>query len=108
MKLPDKVIVGFKEYDVISETYRWAHNNERDGENCQEYHTITINTETSTAEVGVTLFHELLHLLYYNYNIKDEDDEERTVESLARGMAQLWRDNPEIIKSLDKCWKKGS
>ena len=44
--------------------------------------------------------HELLHAIWANYNIQDEDDEERTVSQLATGLTQVLLDNPELLKYI--------
>lgn len=53
--------------------------------------------------VAESLIHELLHAIYHNYVIYDEDKEERTVCTMAGGIAQVWLDNPELIAFLDAC-----
>lgn len=56
---------------------------------------IWLNTEVSSAQRVVEIFtHELLHGIYHIATITDADDEERTVTSLARGLASVYRDNP--------------
>jgi len=45
-----------------------------------------------------TLIHEILHAIYREYDISDEDDEETTVTRLANGLCQVSLDNPWIAK----------
>lgn len=44
-----------------------------------------------------TLFHEILHAMYYTYGIRSGDDEERTVAAISTGLVALFRDNPWLI-----------
>lgn len=47
---------------------------------------------------AATLLHEILHAIYYTQSISNDDDEERTVTAMANGLAQMWRDNPELTR----------
>lgn len=52
-----------------------------------------------------TLIHEITHAIYWYYDIQDEDIEERVVSKLGVGWAQVYRDNPELIKLISKLSK---
>ena len=45
-----------------------------------------------------TIMHELTHAIFFVYDIKDEDAEERTVRLMATGWVQIYRDNPALLK----------
>lgn len=45
-----------------------------------------------------TVIHELLHAVFWAYNIHDDDKEERTVSTVSVGLTQVFRDNPELVK----------
>lgn len=55
---------------------------------------------------AMTLLHELLHAVWtYNGLSKSEDEhvgEEAVVDALSRGLAQVWRDNPELFRWFSK------
>ena len=48
-----------------------------------------------------TLIHELGHAIYFYYGIEDEDLEEKTVNQMGTGWAQIWKDNPDLVKFLN-------
>jgi hypothetical protein len=41
------------------------------------------------------------------YNLEDQDNEERTVTTLAAAFACVWRDNPALFKWIDETIKAG-
>jgi len=49
-----------------------------------------------------TVLHELFHAIYHVYNIKDDDEEERTVHTLATGFTQVLLDNPQLVKYINE------
>ena len=56
---------------------------------------IWMNPETASAQRVVEVFtHELLHAIFHIAMIAETDDEERTVTTLARALADVYRDNP--------------
>ena len=46
--------------------------------------------------------HELLHVIWANYNIEDEDAQERTVSQMAAGLTQVLVDNPELLSYIQR------
>jgi hypothetical protein len=57
-------------------------------------------TFASPAQEAETFIHEILHAIWTTYNVKDEDKEERTVATLAIGLAQVLRDNKDLAEWL--------
>jgi len=56
---------------------------------------ITIQSDMPTPAKAVdTLIHEIMHAIFWAYNIADEDKEERTVASLGTALTALHLDNP--------------
>lgn len=53
-----------------------------------------------------TILHEILHGVYWQYNIKSEDDEERTVTAMSTGLTQVLLDNPDLVKWIVRETKK--
>jgi len=51
----------------------------------------------SASRAAETLLHEIMHGVYWAYGIDDKDDEERVVSTMAAGLQQVWRDNPELM-----------
>jgi len=62
---------------------------------------IRINTNIKKSHIKETLLHEILHGIYWSYNIHDEDKEERIVTTIAVGLSQVFTDNPKISKYLE-------
>lgn len=63
------------------------------------------NNFSSKRLAAVTLLHEIFHAIYWAQDIKSRDGEERTVEMMSSGFAQVWRDNPKLIEYLDGALK---
>ena len=49
-----------------------------------------------------TLLHETIHAIYHEYNIHDDDKEERIVTVFATGWQQVLTDNPDLTKLIQK------
>jgi len=47
-----------------------------------------------------TVWHEVLHAIYYWYDIQDEDTEERVVSKVALGTYRTLLENPELMEYL--------
>lgn len=45
-----------------------------------------------------TVLHEVIHAIYSEYNIKDDDGEEDTVQVVASGLTQVLHDNPKLLQ----------
>jgi len=67
-----------------------------------EHGTIFVSRELQPRfHLEVTL-HEVLHAIWHNYNMNDQDDEERTVSQMAMGLAQVLVDNPELLRYIKR------
>jgi hypothetical protein len=49
-----------------------------------------------------TLVHEINHAIYWVYNIKEGDDEERLVNTLSTAWTQVYVDNPEVLSYINQ------
>lgn len=47
------------------------------------------------------LMHEIIHAIYWAYSIDDKDKEERVVSLIGTGVAQVLRDNPNLVDLID-------
>ena len=88
--LPSSIRVGAVRYDlersdIPEESNRFAETTARN----QKIRFGTTTTPRRMAECGL---HELLHAIWFEYGISDEDKEERTVNVLATGLAQVLQD----------------
>jgi len=52
------------------------------------------------------LFHEIGHAIYWSYGILDEDKEERVVGAMASAWTQIFRDNPSLLRRMQKQLKE--
>ena len=51
-------------------------------------------------EVLCTLLHEINHAIFWAYLLQDDDKEERICDVMAVGWAQVYRDNPQIVRFI--------
>jgi len=59
-------------------------------------------THLEPALVAETLVHEINHAIWHEYNLQDDDREERIVHGFGTGWTQVWIDNPDLIKYITK------
>ena len=106
--LPDQVTLGGSTYTIIARDRRWE---------LEEYEThhlttagqcrwpdmeVDIVTEGQKAtEIANTLIHECLHLCYREFCIKAKRGEERTVTHLGFAITALYKQNPDLLTSID-------
>ena len=66
------------------------------------FHKTLIEIEASSSKQGAlhTLMHEIVHTIRYQAAIKPTEDEEYVCDSMAYGLIQLIKDNPELIKEI--------
>ncbi len=57
-------------------------------------------TFASEQQEAETLLHEVIHSAFAVMGIQDKDPHERTVSALSVGLAQIIRDNPDLIDWL--------
>ena len=48
-----------------------------------------------------TLIHELGHAIFFFYGLAEDSDEETVVNQMGIGWAQIWVDNPALVKFLN-------
>lgn len=102
MKLPSSVRVG--PYDIrilIADTLQMTAS-ARWGEFSSIEQAIRVDVGIATNAKAVdTVIHELLHAIWWAYQIRDDDKEERTVSMIALGWLALLRDNPDLLQWLN-------
>lgn len=94
-QLPDRVKVGPYTYS-IQVTYKeqnWGH-----VDHTQQR--ITVDQDMTPERQRVSLWHELKHAVNEITAIKDDDSEERFVQSSAPLEVQMLRDNPALVAYL--------
>ena len=98
MILPKSVRVGYRDYAVNEYDARMAEAERQWGWHSSGLHEIQVRLSgLRDSEIANTLLHEVLHAAYQVADIKQGDDEERTVTAIANQLTQVWRDNPELI-----------
>ena len=53
-----------------------------------------------------TLLHELFHAIHANFDLDDNSTEEEFTLATARGVAQLWYDNPKLMSWFGEIFSK--
>lgn len=61
---------------------------------------IRVDSSVNPMKVLDTLIHEINHAIYWAYGIEDEDKEERIVGTMATAWAQIYRDNPDLLRFI--------
>jgi len=61
---------------------------------------IEIDTSVPSFHVLDSFIHEITHAIYWCYNLRDGDSEEKVVSLIARGWQQVYRDNPDVLKFI--------
>ncbi len=109
MNLPSKIKVAcfdvkVEEFNPGAPASRMLH-----GEFSSIEMMIRIDTSTDKIKVVDTLMHEICHAICWAYGIEDEDKEERVVGTMATGLTQVYRDNPELLTFMqDKLHWQGT
>ena len=71
-----------------------------------DIHRIKLQKGQKWHEEANTLLHELLHAVWFCYNLGlDDDQEEKVVGTLANGLMELFARNPEVVKYFVKVWE---
>ena len=102
IKLPEKIKVANHVISVVDWETSMANAQGRHGEFSANELTIRVHTNQNMSHVKETLLHEIIHSVYWAYNIHDEDKEERIVTTMAIGLSQVMGDNPETFKYLNQ------
>lgn len=103
MKLPEKIKVGYADISIhpmksLEGLSHGCYGHFSESELC-----IRIITDMSPMVVMNTLIHEVFHACFFVGGLQDDDDEERTVNTLANVYSQVVRDNPEYSKFIQRC-----
>lgn len=101
MKLPNKVKIGSIPWTVEQQDKLWSAKGGVLGQCQGDAKLIEVLTEgTIPQEVARVFIHELLHAIWYEYDIGEPVDEEKAVTQLATGLAAVMADNPIMILNL--------
>lgn len=104
-ELPQSLRVGYLDYTIEDWKPSEAYVNGRYGE-CDRHHlVIRVRADLPPTRKAETLLHEVLHAAYDMGHVADKDEEEQTVAVLASQLAQIWRDNPDLIRFLEQTFR---
>lgn len=93
--LPLTVRIGPYDFTVIKDGPLVSQSKGRWGECSTVEQRLSIQAEMPTPQKAVdTFFHEVMHAVFWAYNVADEDKEERIVGTLGTALTALHRDNP--------------
>jgi hypothetical protein len=106
VKLPNQIKVGPYSYQINSRDMEWFRVHNVHGRVHNSSLVMDIVNEQHPSMVLDTLLHEIYHTIFYVYNIEDEDDEERTICTMATGFTAVLVDNPELVKLINKVTKE--
>lgn len=118
IKIPNKVKVGYLEYEVEVKDKVFEYKDylvdevqERNGNPTSFNHgvcdtlqskIILAKNDDKQKEVN-TFLHECLHMIFYAYGCdEDKDTEEKVINITANGLIELFQRNPEVLNYLYK------
>ena len=94
MKLPKTLRIGPHVYDVHIHPREWS--TETDKHGLCDRMTLSIHL-CDDNRLFETFIHEVLHAIYYEWNVQPMDDEERTVTQLSSGIVSFFLDNKKAL-----------
>jgi len=62
---------------------------------------IRVDTSLKPQKLLDTFLHEINHAIYWAYHLEDTDKEERTIGTMATAWAQIYRDNPRLLRFIN-------
>lgn len=99
VKPPTKIDVSYQKLNVI------VGKCEELGYYEADLHQIKLQANQKWHEEANTLLHELLHAIWWCYNLGDDDEqEEKIVKSLSNGLMELFARNPDVLTYFSKVW----
>ncbi len=96
--LPSQVKVGGFTHTIEDWDPREAESRDHFGECQRNRKLIRVDCSYGDRQSAKTLLHEILHVIYSEWSIKDSDDEEAVVDSMSNGLHAVYRDNPELMR----------
>ena len=96
--MADTVKIGYRSFSI--EPFPNGFCDKLDGQTDFENLTVRLNAGSLPPVKSCTLLHEILHVIWDDASLKDEDGEERVITALANGLSQVIRDNPDVIKFI--------
>lgn len=102
-RLPKTIKVAGYSFSIELWSADTSHDMRRYGECSTQMQAIRLRRDFVTPEKAVdTFLHELMHAIYWAFGVRDEDDEERTVNLLGTGLMTVHRDNPWLAGWIEQ------
>ena len=99
MKQPNRIRVGYRNYRIEFPEISLELEPEQLGQCDTTSEKILVAGSLTPEKQANVLLHEVLHAIWNEYKILDDNDiEEKTVTCLANGLCLLIQENPETIK----------
>jgi hypothetical protein len=108
LERPTSIRVGYRDYRVLQWQSLEAQASRRLGESDHLALLIRLHEGLQPTVAAEVLLHEVLHCCWYIGDLRDADDEERTVSVMANQMTQVWRDNPDFVAFMSQALRTAS
>ena len=103
MILPKKVKVAYRDIAIEEFCPIKAAEAQRYGEYDNHKNVIRIDTSHGEVKAAYTLLHEIMHCVYFYYDMSQKDEEEAIVTKSSTGLIQVFRDNPDVMSYIFLC-----
>ena len=108
MQRPDKIKIGYRDYKLEEWKQTVASANEAHGQFFSKEGIIGYTEEEKGVSHANTILHEILHAVFYQWNIELGDkEEEQLVNGLTNGLTTVFVDNSELLDYLKTKIKEG-
>ena len=102
MKFPNKVKIGYAEYNIKDWNGLEASRESRYGDFDHERLTIRIGDGVPDPVRASVLIHEIFHGIVQHFNVPVGEKEEEIVTAMSEGMSQVMCDNQGLIDWIQK------
>lgn len=104
--LPESIRVAGHDIAVTVKSEQWRTSTDHHGEFCHiDMEILIAPTFAKPGRAAEIVIHEVMHAIWWAFNVSDRDDEERTITNLAGGLQQVWRDNPALIEWINEAMR---
>ena len=98
MRPPRKVKVGYRDFTVTARSVVEMNEERALGLTFKDRALIDLDETLDRQQMAETLLHETLHAIWHVQCLPGKAGEEQVVTALSKGLAGVFRDNPEAIK----------
>jgi hypothetical protein len=98
----DRVRVGYRDYEITTITTPVAETAQVLGFCHKDAALIGIEKDLPIQRDANVRLHEVLHAIWKEYALTDDDEEERIITVFANGLCSLMRDNPGWLAEIEE------